>query len=89
MWWDVIPLYGGTEHPDRDRINAAVLHVFAETLKLKSEACLESVLHGLGHWRQYLPEQTEPMVRRFLATRQEISEALRRYAEKAAVGTVL
>jgi hypothetical protein len=21
MWWDIIPLYGGMKHPDRDRIN--------------------------------------------------------------------
>lgn len=88
MWWDVIPLYGGLDHPDRGGINQAVLEVFEKTLKLKSEACLESVLHGLGHWHLYLPEKTGPIVRRFLAERKDISPTLRRYAEDAATGMV-
>jgi hypothetical protein len=87
MWWDVIPLYGGMDHCDRDRINDAVLHVFGEVLKLKAESCLESVLHGLGHWQHYLPERTEPIVQRFLS-RTDISAQLRGYAERAAAGRV-
>lgn len=87
MWWDVIPLYGDMDHSDRDRINDAVLHVFEQVLKLKAESCLESVLHGLGHWALYIPERTEPIVKRFLH-RTDISPALRRYAELAAVGGV-
>ncbi len=87
MWWDVIPLYGGMECNDRDRLNEAVLHVFEEVLKLSAESCLESVLHGLGHWHLYIPDQTEPIVRRFLM-RTDISPQLRSYAERAAVGAV-
>jgi hypothetical protein len=88
MWWDVIPLYGGIDHPDRDRMNDAVLNVFGDVLKLQSEACLESVLHGLGHWSLYIRDRTEPLVRGFLE-RTDISPALRSYAERAAVGVVL
>jgi hypothetical protein len=87
MWWDVVPLYGGMDHCDRDKINDAVLHIFEQVLKLKAESCLESVLHGLGHWHMDLPERTEPIVRRFLS-RSDISEDLRSYAEYAAVGSV-
>jgi hypothetical protein len=87
MWWDVIGIYGGMEHGDRDRINAPVLGVFERVLKLTSEACLESILHGLGHWHLYIPDQTEPIVHRFLA-RTDISPELREYAERAAVGAV-
>lgn len=87
MWWDVIPLYGGMDHCDRDRINEAVLYVFEQVLKLKAESCLESVLHGLGHWHRYISERTEPIVRRFLG-RTDISTELRYYAELAAVGSV-
>lgn len=87
MWWDVIPLYGGMEHADRDRINDAVLHVFEQVLKLRAESCLESVLHGLGHWHLDVPERTEPIVRRFLS-RTDISPALRSYAKYAAIGGV-
>lgn len=87
MWWDIIPLYGGMDHPDRDRINDAVLHIFAEVLKLDSEACLESVLHGLGHWDMYMNDRTRPIVENFLR-RTDISPELRRYAEYAATGCV-
>jgi len=76
MWWDVIPLYGGMDHDDRDRINDAVLNIFEQVLKLRAESCLESVLHGLGHWHLYVPERTEPIVRKFL-TRTDISPQLR------------
>lgn len=88
MFWDVIPLYGGMDHPDRDPINEAVLKVFEKTLALKSEACLESVLHGLGHWHHDLPEKAEAIVRRFLKDRRDISKALRSYAKAAARGCV-
>lgn len=84
MWWEVISLHGGDE--DR-RINAAVLHVFQEVLKLKAESCLESVLHGLGHWHLWIPDQTAPVIRRFLE-RTDISPELRIYAERAAIGAV-
>ena len=87
MWWDIIPLYGGMDHCDRDRINEAVLHVFEQVLNLRAESCLESVLHGLGHWHLYVRERTEPIVRRFLR-RTDISSELRNYAELAAVGAV-
>lgn len=87
MWWDIIPLYSGMEHPDRDRINDAVLHVFEQVLKLRAESCLESVLHGLGHWHSDMPDRTEPIVRRFLE-RTDMSAELRKYAENAAVGAV-
>ena len=85
MWWDAIPLYGGLRHSG---ITEAVFRVFDETLNLRSEACLESVLHGLGHWHLYYPERAGEMVRRFLAVRQEVSEQLRAYARQAAVGGV-
>ncbi|MBI5094959.1 MAG: hypothetical protein HZB26_21305 [Candidatus Hydrogenedentes bacterium] len=87
MWWDIVPFYGGMEHCDRDRINNAVLHVFGEVLRMDAEACLESVLHGLGHWQMYVPERTEPIAQKFL-TRTDISLELRKYAEQALVGNV-
>lgn len=87
MWWDVITISGGLHHCDRERINTAVLNVFERVLELKAESCIESVLHGLGHWHLYLPERTELIVRQFL-TRGDISQPLRRYAEHAAIGAV-
>jgi hypothetical protein len=80
MWWDIIPLHGGLE----EMIDDAVLNVFERVLKLRAESCLERVLHGIGHWHRYLPDRTEPIVRRFLQ-RTDFSPELRRYAERAAV----
>lgn len=87
MLWDVISVYGGMDHADGPRINDAVLALFERVLKLRAESCLESVLHGLGHWHLYVPDRTEPIVRRFLS-RTDISPALRHYAEQAATGMV-
>mgnify|MGYP000257921392 CR=1 FL=1 len=87
MWWDIIPIYGGINHPDLDAINDAVLNIFEQVLMLKAESCLDSVLHGLGHWHNYVPDRTESLVRWFLY-RTDIRPALRSYAEYAAVGRV-
>lgn len=88
MFWDIICLYGGMDHCDNDALNESTLRVFERTLTLKSEACLESVLHGLGHWAMYKADRTEPIVRKFLAERNDLSPALRSYAEYAAEGRV-
>jgi len=87
MWWDAIPIHGGMEHRNQKKINNAVLNVFEQVLKLRAESCLESVLHGLGHWHLYVPERTEPIVRQFL-TRKNMSLELRMYAECATIGAV-
>lgn len=88
MWWDIIPLYNGMKHPDTKRLNAAILHVFRSTLRLKAEACLESVLHGCGHWQPYLPDEIRAIVGDFLTSRRDISPAVRFYAELASTGRV-
>ena len=87
IWWDVIPLHGGMDHPDRDRINNAVIHVFEAMATTRSPACLESVLHGLGHWHLYLPNRTEPIVDRILA-RRDLTKEQRHYAKLARRGMV-
>lgn len=87
MWWEIVPLWAGMKHIDQDRINDTVLDIFEQVLRLKAESCLESALHGLSHWSIYMPDRTEPIVRRFLQ-RTDISPALREYAECAAVGSV-
>ncbi len=87
MLWDVSALGCCSAGEDSDRINDAVLHVAEEVLKFRAESCLESVLHGLGHWYFCVPERTEPIVREFLR-RTDISPELRRYAEAAAIGCV-
>lgn len=88
MWWEVNALYPRADHPEDGAINAAVFDVFRATLKLREESCLESVLHGLGHWHLALPQTAQPIVEEFLRTRFDISDALRAYAHRAADGAV-
>ena len=87
MWWDIIPLYGKMDPPKTDPLDEAVFHIFESVLQLKSEACLESVLHGIGHWHWQYPERTAMLVAEFLK-RTDISDTLREYAEAAATGCV-
>lgn len=87
MWWDVNGLHGEVGDKDGDRINEAVLGVFEQVLTMREESCLESVLHGLGHWHYLFPDRVAAIVRAFL-TRTDLSPALRRYAEYAAAGEV-
>lgn len=90
MWWDVgsLPL-GRPGHPERGQIDELLLKVFREVLQVRSEACLESVLHGLGHWHFWLPGPTGEVVRDFLAMRDDLSDEIRQYAESTARGLVL
>jgi hypothetical protein len=87
MWWDISPISRGMDHRNQKRIDDVVLNVFEQVLELRAESCLESVLHGLGHWHRYIPERTGPIVRQFL-TRKDMSPELREYAEYVARGVV-
>jgi hypothetical protein len=89
MLWDVSPFYPKMDHPNCGDIVETVFSIFEETLSLESEACLESVLHGLGHWAIYLPDRVKTIVQSFLDNRKDISVELREYAESAKVGMVL
>jgi len=87
MWWDIFPFCGKMDPPKYDPFDEAVFHLFGETLRFKAEACLESVLHGIGHWHSEYPERAAALVAEFLK-RTDISDTLRRYAEAAATGCV-
>ena len=88
MWWDIAPIRPSSE--GMDKITDRLLQVFAKVLRRsRSEACLESVLHGLGHWSLYIPDQTVPLIERFYKGRTDISPELRAYAREAATGQIL
>jgi hypothetical protein len=70
-------------------IDDAVLHVMAQTLRLESEACRESALHGLGHWHRAHPDRTTRIIDAWLAGDPQISPELRRDALSARCGCVL
>ena len=86
MWWDVIPIYGGMDHPDGE-MNKVILNVFDQVLMMDQACCLESALHGLGHWQLYIGDRTQPIFDRFLA-RHDISDKIREYAMQAYTGNI-
>jgi len=88
MWWDIAPLYGAMQVENLADYNRTILSLFERILKLKSEACVESALHGLGHWHHYCSKEVERVVGEFLKERKDLSTRLRSYAKAARKGRV-
>jgi hypothetical protein len=61
----------------------------ARILGLKSLACQESALHGLGHWQRGHDRQVSAIIDSFLAANPEIDTRLIGYANSARCGCVL
>lgn len=89
MWWDFCSVCSLDDWPEGERVNNAIFEAFEAILQLKSEACLESVLHGLGHAHLYQPARSASMIKRFLEARDDLSPKLRQYAERASRGEIL
>jgi hypothetical protein len=89
MWWDVLPVYGRPEKPEYVEIDKACLDVMTKTLQLKSIACRESALHGLGHWAHAYREQVSAIVQQFLDANPNLDPDLKDYARAAQHGSVL
>lgn len=80
MWWDIISLYSNSQEPGFEQFDAACLEVMRMIRDLGADACLESALHGLGHWAHAYPEQVKATIDTRLARHQGLPEALRAYA---------
>ena len=89
MWWDLLPIYGKPEEPDRSEFDAACLEVMRLTLDLDSDAGRESALHGLGHWKYAYPQKVQGIIDAWLEHHQEVSDELKIYALAARRGRVL
>jgi hypothetical protein len=89
MWWDIIPISGKPDEPTRRELDAAILRVMESTLQLNSIACLESALHGLGHWQMYYPDRVREIIDRFSMRRADLPEKLQFYRKAAYAGCVL
>lgn len=87
MWWDIIPLWAGTEGDGVGEISQACLAVMERILGLPSQACQESALHGLGHWQLDARRKVEEIIDKYLR-RGDISEELREYAIAARSGSI-
>lgn len=89
MWWDLMPLYGGSEDAQQKLLAPHCIEVMERTLYLPALACRESALHGLGHWHFAHPQRVEGIIDSFLAREADIGLELRAYALQARQGCVL
>jgi hypothetical protein len=89
MWWDIIPISGQPDNPERAQIDKEILGILELTLRLDSIACQESALHGLGHWHFYYPKQAEAIISTFLENQSGVREELQTYALNASRGCIL
>lgn len=88
MWWDIIPMHGEPNDPTRREIDTAVLSVMESILALDSLACLESALHGLGHWALSYPSRIAEIIDRSLIHSRSWPAELVNYALSAKEGYV-
>ncbi|KAB8183687.1 hypothetical protein [Microbispora catharanthi] len=89
MWWDVFPTWGRPGDPVARRVDEVLLGVMRDTLPSENVACVESALHGLGHWHVTYSDVVESIVEEFLRQRPAIGGSLRDYARAARRGRVL
>jgi hypothetical protein len=86
MWWDIFPFWG--EMVSQPKFDDLFLDVMQATLKLNSDPCRESALHGLAHF----PSRREvvgEIITQFLADNPHLRPELREYAMRAEFGDVL
>jgi hypothetical protein len=91
MWWDILPLrpFRGWPLEGEPELHNACLKAMTETLKLPSDVCRISALHGLNHWHAHYRETVEAEIDNFLAHPHEITPSIREYAIKARAGLCL
>ena len=89
MWWDLLPIRGSTLGADPQPTAETILDVLTHTLALDSDACRESALHGLGHWRNYAPAQIELIIDTFIKNPEHAKPELIIYAGQARKGRIL
>lgn len=81
MWWDLLPL--GQDA----KVDEALLGVMERCLDLPAVACVESALHGLGHWHHRTPARVEAIIDGWLA-RARPTGPLADYARAARSGSI-
>jgi hypothetical protein len=88
MWWDILPIYGRPDEPDRAQFDPEVLAVLRRLLTIPNDACRESAFHGLGHWELEYPRQVAGIIDDFLRRSPDLRPELIDYAERAKKGYI-
>jgi hypothetical protein len=83
MWWDGFPCIALAGDPNLPTMQEAALRTMARILGLKSLACQESALHGLGHWQCKDDRQVSAIIDYFLKSNPNIDTRLLSYAQSA------
>lgn len=87
IWWDILPIHGKPEDPERTEFDAEVLRVLARLLSIPHDACRESALHSINHWHHYYPS-ADASVDDWLLRTPGLRPNLVSYAQCAKVGMV-
>jgi hypothetical protein len=88
MWWDILPINGKPEDPERTEFDAEVLRILPQLLSIPHDACRESALHGISEWQFYYPRIADT-VDDFLLYTPNLRPELVSYAQRAKLGNVL
>lgn len=64
------------------QIEYTIIGVMKQILELKSDACRESALHGLGHWSRYYGKAVQNIIDKWLRRHPDLRPELRDYAER-------
>lgn len=89
MWWDLFTDRGPEAAHSQAPFERVALEVLSRILALKSQACQESALHGLGHFHNSRPGRVERVIDDYLARNPKLRLQLRDYARNAREGDVL
>jgi hypothetical protein len=87
MWWDILPIHGRPDLPERAGFDSEVLLVLQRLLTIPHDACRESALHGLGHWCMYYPN-VAVIIDEFLSHSPDMRHELVAYAKSAKTGVL-
>lgn len=89
MWWDAMDYVPGPADPERRPVDLAAVRTMGTILGQGSIVCIESAIHGLGHWRRAYPEEVEALLAAAQASARGWPPALTAYAERARHSYVL
>lgn len=88
MWFDVAPAFFEKGVAGEEVVWQAELAAMEAILALDHPACQEAALHGLGHAHYHFPEDTAPVVERYLRRGVFPLPDLETYARAALCGCV-
>jgi hypothetical protein len=84
MWWDIFPRH--EKNFGEASLHDACLNAMAAILRIPSELCQLSALHGLNHWHLHHAVKVESIVDTFLQDTRGLTSRMVEYAAIARVG---